>query len=103
MVEEWTTSVMPIQSDPVVPYNTVSSHPLNGGSTWKRHMWKARAFKEEGVIANLGEGKSSKCPEGQKLELLTDTIVQHGQDLLTFLQKPQYTYFRGFSYIAKDT
>lgn len=66
-------------------------------------MWKARAFKEEGVIANLGEGKSSKCPEGQKLELLTDTIVQHGQDLLTFLQKPQYTYFRGFSYIAKDT
>lgn len=34
--EEWATSVMSIQSDSVAPQHIVSSHPLNGGSTWKR-------------------------------------------------------------------
>ena len=50
-------------------------------------MYKAWAFKEKGVTASLREGKSSKFSEGEKQEVLTDFIVQHGQHLLIFLLK----------------
>lgn len=62
--------------------------PSEWRNHWKRHMYKAWAFKEKEVIASLGEGKPSKFSEGEKQKVLTDFTVQHGQHSLIFLLKP---------------